>query len=118
MDTIILTLVMSICTIETGMTNKVNRFDGGSPSWGYCQVKITTAKRFDSKVTVKKLMNRDYNMKIAQMYLTHQLERYNGDVKKAVSAYNHGSYSTKNTKYVDKVIDNYISYGLVFNHIK
>lgn len=104
---------MSICTVETGLTNVVHKHDGNSPSIGFCQVKLETAKRFDKTASFKKLMDKEYNIVIAYKYYIHQFIRYK-DYKKAISAYNRGSFTTKNKAYVNKVLKTYNNNGLIY----
>jgi hypothetical protein len=98
-------MTYAICQIETGWVNISNQDDGGSPSYGVCQVKLNTALQMDPKATVDKLLVIEYNYHIALKYYQYQLKRYKGDIRCAISAYNAGSCITNNQKrYVDKVI--------------
>ena len=40
-------LLWSLCMTETRLQNVINEFDGGSPSYGVCQVKVATAQMFN-----------------------------------------------------------------------
>lgn len=86
---IILTVV-SICWIESNHRNVINEDDGGSPSYGQCQVKLNTAKMFKKDITIKELMEPYINFTMATKYYMWQLKRYNNNVDCAISAYNAG----------------------------
>lgn len=109
----ILMIVMSICWIESGHKNVVNKHDGGSPSYGICQVKLDTANwmkeynRIPGKpLTSKDLMNPETNIQYAELYLRYQLKVYNNDINCAISAYNAGSCIKWNQKrYVKRVLE-------------
>ena len=105
-------LLLAICTHETGLTNIVHHNDGGSPSIGICQVKYSTAKMLGFKGKENDLMNPVTNAKWAAKYLAYQIDRYGEeDWCKLTSAYNAGSYTEskispgmpRNLKYVRKV---------------
>ena len=86
-------LLSSLCYLESKHNpNAINRDDGNGDSIGMCQIKVATAKQFDKKATAKKLFNVEYNLKIAAQYLAYQIDRYDGNLRKAVLAYNAGSY--------------------------
>lgn len=85
-------LLLAICTHESGLTNALVEHDGGSPTYGICQVKLDTAKMLGFTGTAKDLMTPDINAKWAAKYLKYQHERYDGDWCKTVSAYNAGTY--------------------------
>ena len=103
-------LLSSLCFVESEhKTHKVNVNDGGSDSIGVCQIKLSTAQflGFTGKAEELKT-NPRLNIYYAGAYLKFQLNRYDGDVKKAVASYNSGSYKAKNgtainKKYVNKV---------------
>lgn len=104
-------LLKSLCYVEsTHNVYAVHIDDGGSNSIGVCQIKLPTAKLMGFRGTDKELMNVHDNVKYAAKYLTFQLRRYNGNVYKAVAAYNTGSYITHNgvdpinKPYVNKVL--------------
>lgn len=101
-------MLISVCTVETNLRNVTNHYDGNSPSYGVCQVKLSTARLFRPKISVRELMKPEVNADIAAKYLKWQLARYDGDFSCTVAAYNAGSCNKKsgsirNIKYVNKV---------------
>jgi hypothetical protein len=96
-------LLYSICHTETRIRNVVNKYDGGSPSYGYCQVKLRTARQFFPKWAAKDLMSPYKNFLVAASYLKYQEERFKTTLK-AISSYNAGRPITGNKKYVGKVL--------------
>lgn len=100
----------AICTVESNLNPKaVNEDDGGSASLGICQIKLYTARTLGFKGTATELQRPETNIRYASAYLRSQLNRYSGDIRKAVSAYNMGTYreredgTTYNRRYVSKV---------------
>jgi soluble lytic murein transglycosylase-like protein len=83
--------------------------DGGSPSIGLCQIKYSTAKFLGFKGPSKLLFDPYVNAFYAGKYLAYQVHRYKGDWKKAISAFNAGTATKKNHRYVRKVTQ--IAYG-------
>jgi soluble lytic murein transglycosylase-like protein len=73
-------------------------------SYGLTQLTLATAKRFCG-LTKKNIMDPLRNMECGARVLRYQIERYKGNLKKALSAYNAGTYTPKNTKYVKKIYD-------------
>lgn len=105
-------LLLSICSIESNLNPKaIHYFDGGdSHSIGLCQVKVGTAHFFDKRITEKDLLDPKINARIAAKYLKKQLDRYDGDVYKALAAYNAGTYKPgKGSAYVSKVMKVYFA---------
>lgn len=104
-------LLLAICMHETGLKNTTVPFDGGSPTFGICQVKLPTAELMGFKGTAKDLLIPEINAKYAALYLKFQMDRYNGDWCKVTAAYNAGRYNEsmiypgypRNLKYVLKV---------------
>jgi soluble lytic murein transglycosylase-like protein len=105
-------LLLAICTQESNLTNAMVLHDGGSPSYGICQLKYDTAKMLGFKGKEEDLMNVTINATYAAKYVAYQIERYGADNWcKIAAAYNAGSYleSTKspgypkNLKYVNRV---------------
>lgn len=100
-------LLKAICTVESNLNPKaVNIIDGGTPSHGLCQLKTKTAKFMGFTGRVAGLYNPYINAFFAARYLRHQLDRYDNDIIKAISAYNRGSAGStiKNKPYVKKVL--------------
>lgn len=103
-------LLNSICYVESKHTVQViHKNDGKTDSIGICQIKYETATGLGYRGTVDHLYDPNANIYWAGVYLLKQLKRYNGNVEKAVAAYNAGTHRinamglTKNRKYVDKV---------------
>jgi hypothetical protein len=86
-------LLLAICTHESGLKNITVPHDGGSPSYGICQIKFETAKMVGFTGQEKDLMKPEVNAKWAAEYLKFQKERYGGEWLKAVAAYNSGTYN-------------------------
>lgn len=116
-------LLLAICMTESNLTNVLVPHDGGSPTYGICQVKLPTAQMIGYKGDAKGLMDPATNAKWAATYLKFQKERYEQDWCKAVAAYNAGTYNEstispgypKNLKYVKAVqskIDNHLQHKL------
>lgn len=102
-------LLAAVCAVESNHTSTINIHDGGSPSYGACQLKVNTARLYDRKATGAKLLNYAYNADIAARYLRTQLDRYHGNTECAIAAYNAGTCKfndrkqIRNRKYVKKV---------------
>lgn len=91
--TFIMMLTLAVCQVESG-SNKtaINVSDGGSASYGYCQVKLATARMLGFKIHPGDLrFNSAKNVEVAAEYLRTLLVRYGGDLEQAVCAYNRGS---------------------------
>lgn len=105
-------LLKAICKVESsGLSIQVVNNDGGSASYGPCQVKLTTAQFIDNvyhiknKVCSETLHIPNINIQYAAMYLKWQLKRYNDDFFEATIAYNMGSYFPGHGyKYISKVM--------------
>jgi len=78
--------------------------DGGSFSHGLCQLKLRTARHMGFKGKSVLLRDPAINAQFAAKYLRYQLDRYNNDWVKAISAYNAGRYVSGNVNYVSKVV--------------
>jgi len=86
-------LLLAICTHESGLKNVLVPHDGGSPTYGICQVKYDTAKMMGFEGKAKDLMVPETNAKWAAQYLKFQKKRYDGDWMKSTAAYNSGTYN-------------------------
>ena len=103
-------LLDSICFVESRHHVRViHKNDGKTDSIGICQIKYETAKDLGYRGSVDRLYDPNNNIYWAGVYLLKQLKRYNGNIEKAVAAYNAGTHRinsmglTMNRKYVDKV---------------
>lgn len=85
--------LLAICWTETKHETIVSANDGGSASYGICQVKLATARDHAPKVRVSDLLNPQTNAILAARVLRRQLDRYNGNLDCAVIAYNRGRAS-------------------------
>lgn len=96
-------LLNSLCYVESGHNVKAYvHQDGGSPSYGVCQVKLSTARALGFTGQAAQLMDPSWNAFYASKYLAKQHRRY-GSWEKAISAYNCG-HACNNNKYVTKVM--------------
>lgn len=116
-------LLVAICAHESNWKNVVVPHDGGSPSYGICQIKQDTAKMLGFKGKPSELMRPSVNAYYAAKYLKYQEERYGEDWCKIAAAYNAGSYNEsmvvpgkpRNLKYVRRVqakIDSHLKHRL------
>lgn len=104
-------LQSAVCYVESHHTaTAIHRDDGGHNSVGICQVQLPAARFLGFKGSEKGLLEMDTNLRLSGAYLGYQLRRYRGDVGKAISAYNMGSFKLNsqgkvaNKSYVDKVM--------------
>lgn len=97
-------LLEAVCLVESGhKASAISLYDGSSPSYGICQVKLETARQMGFKGTKEQLMKPNRNIYYAAKYLRYQLNRY-GNIESALVAYNQGSVkSKKSTPYSKKV---------------
>lgn len=101
-------LLNTLCRVESGLNPKaLNVHDGGSPSYGVCQVKYQSAKLVGFKGSPKQLMDPKVNIDVAGRILSAQYKRY-GNWAKAVTAYNKGNSSSHGgSAYLARVFDAY-----------
>lgn len=121
-------LLIAVCMTETNLKHVDTLNDGPSTSYGVCQIKLETAQFMGKVHKIKKIQSFEpedmrvlqNNTVTAALYLKYQIDRYEGDVCKAIAAYNAGSYKESkdspgkpfNIKYVDKVVRNLDSQNL------
>lgn len=98
-------LLSSLCYVESHYDiHAIHLEDGPEDSLGVCQLHISTAKLMGFKGTKRQLMDPQVNIHYAGAYLAHQIKRYNGQINKAVIAYNYGSAKNlTSSKYQIKV---------------
>ena len=89
-------LLLAICMHESGLSNINVPLDGGSTSYGLCQLKENTASLFGFDNESENLNNPKTNAKYAALYLKYQLNRYDGSWVMATAAYNSGTYNPSN----------------------
>lgn len=104
-------LLSSLCYIESKhQVNAIHYNDGKTHSFGVCQIKYETAKTFGFKGTEQQLMEPYYNVKYAAKYLQHQIKRYDGNISRAVVAYNRGNAKgLTSSQYQVKVFDKWLT---------
>lgn len=94
-----------------------NRFDVKDKKWYYScglmqPLLIVARLEHGFMGSLYDLFDPKANIEIGCKILCKQLTRYNGDVKKAISAYNYGSYSMNNDKdYTQPVYKYYKDFG-------
>lgn len=105
-------LLLAVCSHESNnFTMNYTHNDKGSPSYGSCQLKESSARQMGFTGKAKDLMNPWVNSKFAALYLKYQQKRYGQDWVKLVASYNGGSFREsdivpgcpKNLKYVNLV---------------
>ncbi len=97
-------VLLAICFQESSFRNVVSPEDGGSASFGVCQLKLNTAREFNSELLPTQLLDVAINSLLAAQYLKWQLERYDGHLWCAVEAYNKGhAKNCSKASYVRKV---------------
>lgn len=109
-------LMLAVCSAESDFRNVINKYDGGSPSYGVCQIKYGTAKMMGYKGSAGGLMDPVDNAYYASRYVAYQYRRYNKDLACAISAYNAGRCIKSNQKtYVKRVMDRLLKFIIDYN---
>jgi soluble lytic murein transglycosylase-like protein len=85
-------LLRAVCWVESRHRNVSRIVDGKSPSYGICQIKLATARMLGFTGQVRELKVLEVNIRYAAKYLRYQLNRYKQDWRKAVTAYNRGTF--------------------------
>ncbi len=96
-----------MCYVESNHNTAVIAYnDGTTHSYGVCMIKLATARQMGFKGTEKELMQPKNNVLFAAKFLKYQINRYNGDVARGVTAYNKGhSSGDGNSVYYKKVVN-------------
>ena len=90
-------LLLALCMHESGgFKYNFSAMDGGSPSFGSCQIKYATAVQLGFHGHSKELMNPKINALYAAKYLKYQQDRYGDDWLLLAAAYNSGTYNPSN----------------------
>ena len=111
-------ILLSICTVESGMRN-INTFnDPHSGSFGVCSINLRTARSIKPYADRLALQQPTFNIEIAALYLKKHMNKYKNKWN-AVAAYNAGHVTIadgiySNQIYVDKVKKVYgrLAYGI------
>lgn len=98
-------LVISICTVESNLTNTNNFNDRLGPALGLCQLHLITAREQIPYVDSLALQQPRVNILVAAKYIKKQLVRYNGNITDAIASYNYGSVKMVNGEYIN---NNYV----------
>ena len=101
-------LLLAICFTETGFNNVNNISDRNGGSYGICQMSLRTARSMNKSIDALALQQPDVNIMISHRYFESLKAKYKGNVRKSISAYNAGHYTSTNKTYVDKVIKNMV----------
>ena len=80
-------LAFRLVRIESGFTLKAKSKAGAI---GYTQVLPSTARLYEPGLTTKQLYDRSTNLRLGFRYLRDLLERYDGNLRLALLAYNRG----------------------------
>ncbi len=104
-------LLLSICTVETGLRNVNNYQDGNGGSFGVCQVSEPVARSFRPHIGRLALQQPEVNIEIAALYLKQLYDKYEHPWH-SVAAYNGGKARIvdgvyRNQDYVNKVKKEY-----------
>lgn len=100
-----LPMLLSICYTESKLDMTAhNPRDGGSASYGVCQVKLATARSMGFYGTPEQLSLPQVNVFYAAAYVAYLDTRYHMNKHKVASAYNAGQYTVQNKAYVSKVM--------------
>lgn len=96
-------LLLGVCWVESHHNpNAVAPLDGNEDSLGLCQIKLSTANDLGFRGGRAQLMRPEENARWAARYLRFQLNRYHGNIDRALTAYNQG-HALAVTKYARKV---------------
>lgn len=101
-------IMVGLCSVESSLNpDAYVKHDGGSPSYGLCQIKLETARGLGFKGTKDDLMDPKINAHFAVRYVSEQLLRYDNNLTKAIAAYNQGHWvkSRPNKGYTTKVYE-------------
>lgn len=95
-------LLHAVILAESNYKKDSINHEAKTKSYGLAQLTADTAKRMCG-LKFKDIMEPFKNLMCGAKVLRYQLDRY-GDERKALSAYNAGTYTKYNKSYVDKVL--------------
>jgi len=98
-------LLYGIARAESNLNPEaINKHDKGSPSYGLCQLKLSTARFLGFKGKVADLKDPYINSFFAAKYLRYTYLMNHKSWERAISSFNAGHYTSKNKKYVKNVL--------------
>lgn len=102
-------LIRAVIWKESSGHPNAKRWEGEEYGYsrGFMGVLYGTALQMGFTGEPDDLFDPDTNVDYGTAYLRWQLDRYGEDVRKALSAYNAGTYTPTNKYYVDKVLEYY-----------
>lgn len=80
-------LAFRLVKVESGFTQRAKSRAGAI---GFTQVLPSTARLYEPGLTTQQLYDRDTNLRLGFRYLRDLLERYDGNLERALLAYNRG----------------------------
>lgn len=92
-------LFHAIIIVESRYKPLAVNLDAPVKSYGLTQLTKATAEHH-CRLSFEKIMVPEENIKCGAKVLSYQLNRYKGDIYKTISAYNAGTFTTKNSEYV------------------
>lgn len=95
-------LFHALVMVESSFNPKAINKTARIKSYGLAQLTIDTAQHH-CKLSKKEIMDPTKNLFCGAKVLRYQLRRYKGDVDKALSAYNAGTYTKYNAIYAIKI---------------
>jgi len=96
-------LIKAVIWQESSGFPGAKRKEDGFYSYGFCGLTPLAAQDMGYLGTEEDLIVPDINIHYGVAYLRFQIDRYDGDVSKGLSAYNAGHYITANYEYVNSV---------------
>jgi hypothetical protein len=93
---------------RSNLQQKVTVDSNGVGHYGMMQIQCATARAMGMVGPCTQLLDPMVALQYSVSYYQYQLDRYHGNVERAVSAYNAGTATTKNQQYVQLVRSNYL----------
>ena len=85
-------LLSSLCFVESRHdVTAIHVDDGGTDSIGVCQIKLKTSQWLGFDGNEEDLLEPKTNILYAAAYIRYNMDRYDGQVERAVVAYNKGN---------------------------
>jgi soluble lytic murein transglycosylase-like protein len=115
---------LAVCTQESNLRPRaVNVQDGGSASYGLCQIKSSTAKMLGFRSSPEFLLDPEHNAAVGAAYLRRLLNNYGSDHNCAIAAFNAGICrhtwhgQIRNLRYVKAVLERERNYTKAFTGV-